>query len=55
MLQNGHILLSNADNGPDLTSTSGVVELDMLGYVHKKIMRLKVDTIMMDMNLKMEI
>lgn len=35
MLQNGHILLSNADNGPDLTSTSGVVELDMLGYVHK--------------------
>lgn len=35
MLQNGHLLLSNADKGPDLTSTSGVVELDMLGYVHK--------------------
>lgn len=35
MLQNGHLLLSNADNGPDITSTSGVVELDMLGFVYK--------------------
>lgn len=34
MLKNGHLLLSNANEGPDLTSTSGVVEIDMLGYVH---------------------
>ncbi len=34
MLQNGHLLLSNADEGPEMTSTSGVVELDMLGFVH---------------------
>lgn len=34
MLKNGHLLLSNANEGPDLTSTSGVVEIDMLGYVY---------------------
>ena len=36
MLQNGHILLSSANEGPDVTSTSGVVEVDMLGYVYKE-------------------
>lgn len=36
MLSNGHILLSSANEGPDFTSTSGVVELDMLGFVHKE-------------------
>ena len=34
MLQNGNILLSSANEGPDITSTSGVVEVDMLGFVH---------------------
>ena len=34
MLQNGNLLLSSAKEGPDVTSTSGVVELDMLGYLH---------------------
>ena len=34
MLQNGSILLSSANEGPDITSTSGVVEVDMLGFVH---------------------
>lgn len=34
MLQNGHLLLSNDSEGPDITSTSGVVEVDMMGYVH---------------------
>lgn len=36
MLSNGNILLSSANEGPDFTSTSGVVELDMMGYVHKE-------------------
>lgn len=36
MLQNGNILLSDASNGPDSTSTGGVVELDLLGYVHNE-------------------
>lgn len=36
MLKNGHLLLSSANEGPDLTSTSGVVEIDMLGFVHKE-------------------
>lgn len=34
MLQNGNMLLSTATEGPDVTSTSGVVELDMMGYIH---------------------
>lgn len=34
MLQNGNMLVSSTNNGPDVTSTSGVVELDMMGYVH---------------------
>lgn len=34
MLSNGNILLSSANEGPDFTSTSGVVEVDMMGYVH---------------------
>ena len=34
MLQNGHLLLSNTDKGPDVTSTSGVVEVDMLGFIY---------------------
>lgn len=33
MLQNGHILLSNDKTGPNVTSTSGIVEIDMLGYI----------------------
>lgn len=33
MLQNGNILLSNDSLGPDNTSTSGIVEVDMMGYV----------------------
>lgn len=33
MLQNGHLLLSSAKEGPDVTSTSGVVELDMMGHL----------------------
>lgn len=33
MLSNGNILLSSANEGPDFTSTSGVVEIDMMGYV----------------------
>lgn len=36
MLSNGHILLSSANEGPDFTSTSGVVEIDMLGFVHNE-------------------
>lgn len=36
MLQNGNILLSSANEGPDVTSTSGVVEVDMLGFVHNE-------------------
>lgn len=36
MLSNGNILLSSANEGPDITSTSGVVEVDMMGYVHKE-------------------
>lgn len=35
MLQNGNLLLSNTDKGPDVTSTSGVIEVDMLGFIHK--------------------
>lgn len=34
MLQNGHMLISTATVGPDVTSTSGVVEIDMMGYVY---------------------
>lgn len=36
MLSNGNILLSSANEGPDFTSTSGVVEIDMMGYVHRE-------------------
>ena len=35
MLSNGNILLSDDSIGPDQTSTGGVVEVDMLGYVRK--------------------
>ncbi len=34
MLQNGNLLLSTATEGPDITATSGVIELDMMGYVY---------------------
>lgn len=34
MLQNGNILLSTASAGPDITATSGVIEVDMMGYIH---------------------
>lgn len=33
-LQNGHLLLSNDKLGPDVTSTGGIVEIDMLGYIY---------------------
>lgn len=33
-LKNGHLLLSTANEGQDVTSTSGVVEVDMLGYTY---------------------
>lgn len=33
MLQNGNLLISTDNNGPDVTSTSGVVEINMLGQV----------------------
>lgn len=36
MLNNGHIMLSSTDEGPDTTSTNGVVELDMLGYLYNQ-------------------
>ena len=36
MLSNGHLLLSSTNEGPDFTSTSGVVEVDMMGFVHKE-------------------
>ncbi len=36
MLSNGHMLLSNITPGPDVTSTGGVVEVDMFGNVHKE-------------------
>lgn len=35
LLQNGHLLISTADAGPDVTSTSGVAEVDMMGFVHR--------------------
>ncbi len=33
LLQNGNLLLSNVNIGPDVTSTSGVVEIDLFGRV----------------------
>ena len=36
MLSNGHMILSNISPGPDVTSTAGVVEVDMFGYVYKE-------------------
>lgn len=35
MLSNGNLLLSDDSLGPDQTSTGGVVEVDMMGYVRK--------------------
>ena len=35
MLSNGNILLGDDSLGPDQTSTGGVVEVDMMGYVRK--------------------
>lgn len=34
MLSNGNMLLSSVLPGPDVTSTNGVVEVDMFGFVH---------------------
>ena len=36
MLQNGHLLLSDVTKGPNAVSTGGVIEVDMLGFVHKQ-------------------
>ena len=36
MLTNGHMLLSNVAAGKDVTSTSGVIEIDMLGYIYNE-------------------
>lgn len=36
MLSNGHMLLSNVAPGQDVTSTSGVIEIDMLGYIYNE-------------------
>ena len=35
MLSNGNILLSDDSIGPDHTSTGGIVEVDMMGYIRK--------------------
>lgn len=36
MLQNGNLLISNNGIGPDVNSTSGMVEVDMLGFIHRE-------------------
>ena len=36
MLQNGHLLISDVTEGPNAVSTGGVIEVDMLGYIHKQ-------------------
>ena len=36
MLSNGHMILSNISPGPDVTSTGGIVEVDMFGYVYRE-------------------
>lgn len=36
MLQNGHLLLSDITKGPNSVSTGGVIEVDMLGYIHNQ-------------------
>lgn len=36
MLQNGHLLLSDVTKGPNAISTGGVIEVDMLGYIHNQ-------------------
>lgn len=36
MLQNGHLLLSDITKGPNAISTGGVIEVDMLGYIHNQ-------------------
>ena len=34
MLKNGHLLVSSTSIGPDINSTGGMIELDMLGFAH---------------------
>lgn len=36
MLQNGHILLCDLTEGPNVVSSGGVVEIDMLGFIHRQ-------------------
>lgn len=36
MLQNGHLLLSDMTKGPNSVSTGGVIEVDMLGFIHNQ-------------------
>ena len=36
MLQNGHLLISDITQGPNAVSTGGVIEVDMLGYIHNQ-------------------
>lgn len=36
MLQNGHILLCDLTEGPNTVSTGGVIEIDMLGFIHRQ-------------------
>lgn len=36
MLQNGNLLISNNGIGPDVNSTSGMIEVDMLGFIHRE-------------------
>ncbi len=36
MLQNGHLLLADVTAGPNAISTGGVIEVDMLGFIHRQ-------------------
>ncbi|MCH5167894.1 MAG: aryl-sulfate sulfotransferase [Erysipelotrichales bacterium] len=36
MLQNGHLLISDITEGPNSISTGGVIEVDMLGFIHNQ-------------------
>lgn len=36
MLQNGNLLISDITDGPNAVSTGGVIEVDMLGYIHNQ-------------------